>query len=338
MRKLSSVQKVKFVRPIAGADAIECVGVLGWECVSKVGEFREGDPCVYFEIDSLLPVEERYEFLRASSYRKDLDRFRLRTVRLRKQLSQGLALPLGLFPEADGLPVGSDLTDILGVEKYEPPIPAQISGDARTFRWPIPKTDETRVQQDEEHGFLDALSGRPYYIALKLDGTSCSYIIDPEDGEYHACGRNYSYRRNPGHAFWAVDERYGIEAGLRSLGGHIAVQGEIVGPGIQCNKMGLKEFDFYVFNVVDARTRKRLDLDEALDVSARIGLRFVPILERGDSFSYSAADLLEMARGKYRDHFPGARDTQDREGIVIRSLCGKISFKAINNDFLLKGE
>jgi RNA ligase (TIGR02306 family) len=335
MRKLASVQTVKYVRPIPGADAIEAIGVLGWQCVAKKGEFREGDPCVYFEIDSLLPEQPRYEFLRQSSFKPDLGRFKLRTVRLRKQLSQGLALPLGLFPEAAGLPIGSDLTAALGVEQYEPPIPTFIAGDTRTFRWPIPKTEELRVQQDDEHAFLAALAGRPYYISLKLDGTSCSFILDPKDGEFHACGRNYSYKQTPEHAFWKVAERYGIKAGLEALGGSIALQGEIVGPGIQCNRLGLKEVDYHVFTVVNTATGRRLPLDEALAVAAAVGLPFVPVLERGDAFSYSLADLLEQAKGRYRDHFPGAKEAQEREGIVVRSLCGSISFKAINNDFLL---
>lgn len=208
MRKLASLQTVKHVRPIPGADNIEAIGVLGWQCVAKKGEFREGDACVYFEIDSLLPEQPRYEFLRQSSFKPDLGRFKLRTVRLRKQLSQGLALPVGLFPEAAGLPIGSDLTALLGVEQYEPPIPTFIAGDTRTFRWSIPKTDEIRVQQDDEHSFLAVLAGKPYSISLKLDGTSCTFIIDPQSGEFHACGRNYSYKQTPEHAFWKVNERY----------------------------------------------------------------------------------------------------------------------------------
>lgn len=335
MRKLASVQKIAHVRPIEGADRIEVVGVLGWECVSKKGEFREGDPCIYFEIDSLLPEDPRYEFLRLSSYRKDLKKYRLRTVRLRKQLSQGLALPMSLFPEAQGLPECSDLTDLLGVEKYEPPIPAQIQGDARSFSWPIAKTDEARVQSEEGRLMLEGLIGRPYYVSLKLDGTSCTYIVDPRGGEYHVCGRNYSYRRSDTHAFWRVSDRYGIEEGLRSLG--VALQGEIVGPGIQKNRMGLREVDFYVFNVVDMNAR-RLPLDDALGVVETLGLKFVPILERGDAFSYSREDMLRMAVGKYKEHFPESRKEQDREGIVVRSLCSAISFKAINNDFLLGEE
>lgn len=333
---MASLQRIKHVRPIKGADNIEVVGVLGWECVSKKGEFGEGDPCVYFEIDSLLPPEERYEFLRRSSYRADIDRFRLKTVRLRGQVSQGLALPLSLFPEAVGLEAGSDLTDLLNVEKWEPPIPAQIQGDARSFSWPISKTDEPRVQQDDEMHFLECLSGQPYYISLKLDGTSCTFIVDPRDGEYHVCGRNYSYKRSEGHSFWQVSDMYSVEEGLRAHEGRYALQGEIVGPGIQKNRMGLKSVDFYAFNVVDVPSGRKLHVDEALGVAERMGVKFVPILERGDSFRHSQGELLEMARGKYRDHFPDAKASEDREGIVVRSLCCRLSFKAINNDFLLK--
>lgn len=335
-RKLASIQQIRHVRPIDGADNIEVVGVLGWECVAKKGEFQEGDPCVYFEIDSLLPEEPRYEFLMSSSYRKDLGRFRLRTARFRKQLSQGLALPLSMFPEVGSLPVGSDLTEILNVEKYEPPIPANIAGSARAFSWPLAKTDEPRIQQDE--GLMEPLVGKPYYMSLKLDGTSCTFVIDPNDGEYHVCGRNYSYVRAEGHSFWGVSDRYDIERSLRSLGGHLALQGEIVGPGIQNNKMGLGSVDFYVFNVVDLRNRRRLLLDDALSVCGIMGLNFVPILERGESFSYDVRQLLDRAKGKYREHFPGAKKDQEREGIVVRSMCGSVSFKAISNDFLLKDD
>lgn len=334
-RKLASLQTIKYVRPIDGADNIECVGVLGWECVSKKGEFREGDLCVYFEIDSLLPEHQRYEFLRKSCYRPELGKFRLRTVRLRKQISQGLALPIDMFSEVGSLPIGSDLTEALGVTKWEPPIPAQIAGPARSFSWPIPKTDEIRVQQDDEYGFIKELRGRPYYISLKLDGTSCSLMMDPRDGEYHVCGRNYSYKRDPEHSFWKISDRYRLEEKLRSIGGHLALQGEVVGPGIQKNRLGLKDVDFYVFNVVDTRWGRRLTLDEALSVAKDLGVKFVPILERGDSFAYSQEELLTKASGPYSLNFPDARPDQDREGIVVRSICGSVSFKAINNDFLL---
>ena len=98
------------------------------------------------------------------------------------------------------------------------------------------------------------------------------------------------------------------------------------------------DVDFYVFIVVDVYSRKRLDFEESISFVNDLGLKFVPLLERGEYFSYSAPELLDKAKGKYKDHFPEAKASQEREGIVVRSLCGSVSFKAINNDFLLKGE
>jgi len=339
MRKLASIQTIKYIKPIPDADSIETVGVLGWEVVSKKGEFKPGDLCVFFEIDSLLPEIPEFEFLRKSCWNDNLKKYRLKTVKLRKQLSQGLALPLSVFPNLAGLTAGFDVTSLLGVEKYEPPIPAQIVGDARSFIWPISKTDETRVQLDDEYKFIESLTGKPYYISLKLDGTSSSFLIDPKDGTYHVCGRNYSYRRSHDHSFWKISERYNIEQGLRNFwerGHRLALQGEVVGPGIQKNPLGLSHADLYIFNVIDIRTGQKLCLDKSLIVTSQLGLNFVPIVDKGSSFGYTKADLLEMAKGKYSQHFNSAKPSQDREGIVIRSICGEISFKAINNDFLLK--
>lgn len=339
MRKLASIQKIKYVKPIPDADSIETVGILGWECVSKKGEFQTDDLCVYFEIDSLLPDIPEFEFLRKSCWNESFKKFRLKTIKLRKQLSQGLALPLSVFPNLIGLTAGADVTELLGVEKYEPPIPAAIVGDARSFSWPISKTDEIRVQLDDEYGFIENLTGKPYYITLKLDGTSSTFLIDPKDEIFHVCGRNYSYKRNDDHSFWKIADRYRIEEGLRSFwerGHRLAIQGEIVGPGIQKNPLGLNTVDLYVFNVVDIRTNTKLCLDQSLIITKELGVKFVPILDKSSSFRYTVDDLLELAQGKYIHHFPSAKSSQEREGIVIRSICGEISFKAINNQFLLK--
>lgn len=339
IRRLASIQQIKYVKPIPDADNIETIGILGWECVSKKGEFKTGDKCVYFEIDSLLPESPEFEFLRKSCWNDSLKKFRLKTVKLRKQISQGLALPLDAFPILTGFDCGANVTDILGIEKYEPPIPAQIIGDARSFSWPISKTDEIRVQSDEEYGFIEQLTGKQYYISLKLDGTSSTFLIDPKDEIFHVCGRNYSYKRNSDHSFWKIADRYNIEQGLRGFwetGHRLAIQGEIVGPGIQKNPLGLPNVDLYVFNVVDIRTNTKLCLDQSLVVAKKLGLNFVPILEKGESFSYTRDELLELSVGKYNHHFASAKPSQEREGIVVRSICGDISFKAINNQFLLK--
>lgn len=340
MRKLASIQKIKYIKPIEGADNIETVGILGWECVSKKGEFKVDDLCVYFEIDSLLPEISEFEFLRKSCWNESFKKFRLKTIKLKKQISQGLALPISVFPILSGFTAGADVTEILGIEKYEPPIPAAIVGDAKSFSWPISKTDEVRVQLDDEYKFIETLTGRPYYISLKLDGTSSTFLIDPKDETFHVCGRNYSYKNKKSHSFWQIAERYNIEQGLRSVfdngNNRIAIQGEIVGPGIQKNPLGLNIPDLYIYNVVDITTNTRFSLDMSRLIVEQLGLKFVPILEIGSSFSYTVTDLLEKAQGKYIDHFPSAKSSQEREGIVIRDIGGTISFKAINNQFLLK--
>lgn len=349
MRKLASIQNIKYVKPILDADSIETVGVLGWEVVSKKGEFQPGDACIFFEIDSLLPEVPEFEFLRKSCWNENLKKHRLKTVKFRQQLSQGLALPLSVFPKlldlispglfGEKLLVGTDVTELLGIEKYEPPIPAQITGDAKKFVWPINKTDETRVQLDDEYKFIESLTGKPYYISLKLDGTSSTFLIHPDDETYHVCGRNYSYKENDSHNFWVLSRKYDIEQKLRKINGKygvcIGIQGECTGPGIQQNKLGLPYPDLYIFNVVDIKNNQKLPLDQSLDIVKEIGLKFVPILEKGDCFTYSKEDLLLKAQGKYINYFSTAKPSQEMEGIVIRSLCGQISFKAINNNFLL---
>lgn len=98
-RKLASIQIIKDLQPIAGADAILLATVLGWQCVVRKGEFNIGDRCIYFEIDSILPVTLWNEHLRKGS---DKDKpLRIRSIRLKNTLSQGLALPFSLF-EKDG--------------------------------------------------------------------------------------------------------------------------------------------------------------------------------------------------------------------------------------------
>ena len=161
-RKLVTIQKISDLKPIENADAIECAGVLGWHVVVKKGEFKIGDPCVYFEIDSLLPVVSEFAFLSKSGVKKsyadgkEYEGYRLKTIRLRGQISQGLCLPISIldgkkYPtDSRKNPVyqtGTDVTSLLGVVKYEPVIPANLSGQAKgLFPGFIPKTDETRIQ------------------------------------------------------------------------------------------------------------------------------------------------------------------------------------------------
>lgn len=146
-RKLATIRKISEIKPIEGADKIELAIIDGWQCVVKKNEFNVGDTCIYCEIDSFLPIKPEFEFLRTSSYKKmgDIEGFRLKTIRMKGQISQGLVLPISVLPEG---PYCNDLdvTEILGIKLYEAPVLAQLQGQMRgNFPHFISKTDEERV-------------------------------------------------------------------------------------------------------------------------------------------------------------------------------------------------
>ncbi len=342
MRKLASIQTILELKPIENADAIECAVILGWEVVVKKDEFNVGDKCVFFEIDSILPNEERYSFL--GDPRKDLNGYRLKSIRLRGQLSQGLALPLSAFEFPVDFEVDTDLTETLLVRKYEPPVPEEAGAKASSSVWEISKTDEPRYQSNLK--VISKMQAEEYYASVKLDGTSTTVICNIEDGEpvINVCGRNICYMEAPHNKYWAVAMRYEMKEKMLEYyithGKRLAFQGELIGPKIQGNKMGLSENDLYIFNVFIAEGKApfiQLDLDCALDIVKEMGMKFVPIIEREESFSYTKDDLQGLTNRKYVEFFPHANPKQNIEGLVIRDTNMMNSFKVISNKFLLEG-
>lgn len=365
MRKLASIQKVIDVQPIKDADTIEVITVLGWKVVVKKDTFKIGDLCAYFEIDSLLPDLLMFEFLRPSSWKEKLNAYKLKTIKLRGQVSQGLALPLGEFvgyiDNLKDLKEGDDLTEALKIEKYEPPVVDTNEGQSKGYNWEIEKTDETRVQSDPN--LINNMLGLPYYISLKLDGTSATYILSLKDGEpdFNVCSRNVCFKKYNENKqengsiettlnenkYWTMARNYNLEEQVleyyNKTGKRLAFQGELIGESIQENKMNIKGRDLYIFNVLETDDNNnfiKLEYEKAKEIVNQFGLKFVPIVEIGDSFNYQTVDeLLERARGNYCDYneFPNAKENQPQEGLVIRTLDSKQSFKVINNEFLLKG-
>lgn len=331
-RKLVSIQSVDALEPITGADNIEKARVMGWNVVVKKGEFSIGDPCVFFEIDSVLPDGAPWsEFLRPRG-------FRIRTMKLRGVLSQGLALPLSAFPIESASPhwEDGDLRDRLGVIKYEPELPdtREIAGP---FPARVPKTDEIRLQS--ALGVLDEIRGQPFYVSTKCDGTSATFVRTDEG--LTAASRNWSLAPGPNHA-WRLAESYQLADRIPV---DFAIQGEICGPGLHKNRLGLNAVDLFVFSVYDLRTAAFLSFEEFQAFCADRGLRTVPIehIVRGEeaaTFEHTLAGWLEAARGFY------AGTSQRKEGIVVRPLVerpsavlgGRLSFKVVNNDYLLKDE
>jgi RNA ligase (TIGR02306 family) len=304
---------------------------MGWQCVVKKGEFKEGELGVYYEVDSFLPVDERYEFLRTSSYRENPDNgigFRIRTMKLRGQLSQGLLLPLGKFPELTGNEEGTDVTEKLNVKKWYIPETSNPGGTIIGERpHGIPASDEIRLQSALE--YLEELHGKPYYITTKMDGTSG--IVYYIDGKIGCCSRNKEIKDEETALYWTPVYKYGLKEKFAKLGKNIVLTGEIIGPGIQKNKLRLAELEWNVFDVKDWDTNKYLPYDEAVKLCEELELKTVPLEERGEQFDYSLDTLLEKAKGKYPSGL-------DKEGIVVRSSKSPkaISFKVLNNDALLK--
>ncbi len=332
MRKLASIQRIKALEPILGADAIEKATVLGWQLVVKKGEFQVGDPCVYCEIDSLMPMRPEFAFLEPRG-------MRIRTVRLRGQVSQGICFPLSILSEGIDVSEGMDVTDLLGITKYEPPIPANLAGKVKgAFPGYLPKTDETRVQVLQE--VLDEFRGTLCQVTEKLDGSSATFYV--REGELGVCSRNLELLETPENSLWRVARAMDLEAKLRSLDADLALQGEIIGEGIQGNKYKLRGQTVYFFNAYDIGASRFLGAVELSALLAKLGLPSVPILDEGYSLTSDIQELVRMSAGASQ-----LNTALPREGVVIRPIAerhtgtlglGRVSFKAINPEFLLKYE
>ena len=335
MRKLASIQKIKALDPIEGADAIERASVLGWQLVVKKNEFKVGDLCVYCEIDSLFPDKPEFEFLRPR-------KMRVKTIRLRGQISQGICFPLSFLPPAFEVFEDADCTEAMGIVKYEPPVPAHLSGIAKgKFPSFIPKTDETRVQVMQR--LLDKYKGEPCYVTEKLDGSSATYYI--YQNEFGVCSRNLDLIEDGENTFWKVARALDIETKLRSLNGNYALQGELVGEHVQDNKLKLRGHMVYFFNLFDIDRFEYLAYDAFVKTIASLGLQTVPILSTDYPLSNDIDSIIQMATRK-----SALKPELWAEGIVIRPLTekidlilsnenfnnGRVTLKAINPEFLLK--
>jgi RNA ligase (TIGR02306 family) len=335
-RKLASIQTILSLTPIEGADAILLAKVLGWELVAKKTEFQVGDKCVYFEIDSVLPIATWNDHLRKDPAKP----LRIKTIRLRGQLSQGLAMPLSIIPSGE-YEVGQDVTQLIGVTKYEPVVPAHLSGMAKgNFPAFLHKTDEPRLQS-EPRVLDEAVSKNLVLVGtLKMDGTS--FTAYRRDADFGVCSRNLDLKETEDNAHWKMARKLKLEEILRSEPRNLSIQGEMVGPGIQGNRMGFKEVDLYLFNLYDIDTGKYLGYKELVEFGQKHNLKVVDtksvIQFDNDMEPKDVNHLLNISNNLNYDNGTPA------EGIVWRPatetysdvLKGRMSFKTISNRFLEK--
>ena len=280
MRKLVTIQKISKIEEHENADTLEIARVLGWTCVVKKGEFKEGELICYFEVDSLVPDKPLFEFLRDK-------KFRVKTLKLRGIFSQGLVMPLSIL---DGLkftddkrenPVykwteGQDITSLLGVIKYEPYIPPNLSGEVKgSFPGFLQKTDQTRVQILRP--LIEKYKGTKCSISEKIDGASVTFYI--KDKEFGVCSRNLELKETEKNSIWQFARKNDVENKLRLLGTDVAIQGEIVGPGINKNTLGLTYIDVYFYDAFDIVNFKYYDLNDfKVLLENKLKLKTVPII------------------------------------------------------------
>ena len=343
MRKLATIRKIDALRPIPDADAIECAVIGGWTAVVKKGEFTAGDLAVYCEIDSWIP-HTLAPFLSKGKEPRVYDGIqgeRLRTMKLRGQLSQGLLLPFAIMkPFFDDIlfTEGVDVSELLGIVKYEAPVPAQLAGEVKgMFPGWIQKTDQERVQNLKEELDYWLREQHVWEITEKLDGSSMTVYL--RDGEFGVCSRNLELKPSETNSLWKVAVRNDLELKLRRANRNLALQGELIGEGIQGNPYKQKGQEFFLFDIYDIDTSKYLTPAERNAFVEEHDIKHVPVLAFGaelwDTLGINSIDgILRFAEGKSVMGMIGC----EREGVVFKSKAMQCSFKAISNKFLLKSE
>ncbi len=323
MRKLASVRRIAAIFPIPGADAIECAQVDGWKVVIKKGEFQIGDLAIYFEIDSWMPQsiapflcknEREYQGVRGE---------RLRTVKLRGQLSQGL-----LLPAQPGMQEGDDVTELLGIKKWEPQI---VEGSGKVMApLPgfIPRTDQERVQNLIPQLAEWSAQGAQWEVTEKLDGSSMTVFW--YQGEFGVCSRNCQLSPEDGGAFWSAAQALQLQQLLQADGRALALQGELIGPGIQGNRYQLNKAAWFMFDIYDIQAGRYFSVAERQAFAQQHNLPHCPQLGSTTLTQADCDALLQQAEGK-----SVLCATVEREGLVFKRLDSEDSFKAISNRYLL---
>lgn len=345
MRELATIRTIAEIRPHTNADALELAIIDGWQVVVLKGQFQAGQAIVFLEIDSWVP-HELAPFLSKGKEPREFECVkgeRLRTIKLRGELSQGLVLSLdvvcinGLV--ASAFQNGDDVTVMLGIKKWERPMSPQLAGQARgNFPSFIRKTDQERIQNIfKKLGVREAID--LYEVTLKLDGSSTTFYV--KDDHVGVCSRNLELKTDEENAhnmfvkmFYQLGMDWRLRAYRTATGRNIAVQGELWGAGINGNWEGISDVRFNAFDIFDIDRQAYLDAHERAGILEMLEVPAVPVI--GDALMsiinmQSVEDFLKFA-DRPSLYNPVA------EGVVFKSINNPdFSFKAINNKYLLGG-
>lgn len=351
MRQLATIRRIAEIKPHTNADALELAVVDGWQCVVKKGEFSAGQLAVYFEIDSWIP-DQIAPFLSKGKKPREYEGVageRLKTIKLRGELSQGLLLPLSILPDAtkdlldsrygliDSDFIGTDVTDTLNVKKWEKPLSAALQGTARgNFPSFIRKTDQERIQ-NLFHKLTPEQIADSYEVTLKIDGSSTTYYVN--DADIGACSRNLELKTDESNAgnsfikkFMELDMEWKLKNFSYAYGKNVAIQGELWGAGINGNWEGIAHHEFSVFDIFDINTRSYIPAVKRRQLVNMLGLTNVPLIGYITLQAFTSVDdfLAFADRASILNKVA--------EGVVFKSLTNPdFSFKVINNKYLLNG-
>lgn len=353
MRKLVSIKTITNLTPIKDADNIETATINdGWKVVVKKGEFTLYDKCVYFEIDSILPESDpRFAFLMKDI--KDLPTenntivrgVKLRTIKLKGQISQGLALPLLSFPELNNCDL-DNLDSILSIQKYEKPLHADNTHAKGNFPSFIPKTEQERVQNCIHDIDFDKYE---WEITKKYDGCSATYYYF--NGNTGICSRNLELINDDtqNSVYHQMNKKYHILEMLNAYcvkhKRNLAIQGEIYGKGIQGNPDNLHCVEFIAFDIYDIDKKKYINPIERIKIEPELQkinpemflCQILPLYYLHKSIEgFIFEDLSET---NILDRLLEMAKKIGGEGLVFKAISDeRISFKVINNEYLLKGK
>lgn len=382
-RALAYTARIDEIREIPGYDRVEHARIGGWWIiVSKSDNFRVGDLCVYFEVDSAVPQnDERFAFLEKRHYK-------VKTLKMCKVFSQGLIMPLALFPEIPSdVDEHIDVTDTLHIRyaveednarKNDNPNAKYESMKARhkklfknrfvkkmmryawfrklmffffgkkkdnpkTFPNNFPyvhRTDEERVENMP--WVLEDKS--PLILTEKLDGTSCTYILERKRHnkfEFYVCSRNIRMLSpdqecyHDSNIYWELANKYDIEAQMKEYLernpelDYVCIQGEGVGH-VQGNPLKLDENDLFVFNFITS-DKGRWSSTDGREVITNWGMKWVPILDT----AYVLPDDMEEFK-KFATAPSIVNPKVMREGVVLRNPATDFSFKNVSREYLMK--
>lgn len=354
MRKLASIRVVDDILPIENADRLEQAVIGGWRVVVGKGEFKKGDEVVYFEIDSALPVkDERFSFLKERCLKKwmkcgelVLETIRIKSIKLRGVISQGIVMKKNIFPEIEGKNAGEDVTEILKVEHYDELAEkmgritgsARIAGNAKGV-FPshiVPKTDEERIANLVE--YFDTKRGVEFECTFKDDGSSMTVLYSKQLDEncpINVCSRNINLKDEADNIFWLTAKKYNIPENLTRYCEEnkieVAIQGELVGPGINSNRDKYEEHEYHVFRIYNISEHRWLTPEERYELCNRLNLEHVHVYKKHFKVFDEIKSMEEM------NAFVNLRTLRGNklEGIVFKTYDGSCSFKHINPEYLL---